>query len=536
VLDIVFRSARIVDGTGNPWSPGDVGVEGGRISRVGDLTGAAARRVVDLDGRVLAPGFIDLHTHADFTLPVFPRAEAMVRQGVTTLVLGNCGFSPFPVVPERLEMLRAYVAAFDAGLPWSWVDAAGFMAHLETLPLACNVALQVGQGAVRVAAMGFDDRPPSAAELDFMRRLVAEAFEQGVVALSTGLIYPPSSFAATDELIALAEVGRRYGAFYSSHVRGEGDMLVEAIGEALEVGRRAAVPIQLSHHKASGKRNWGRVETTLAMIDKARADGHDVLADQYPYTASSTTLAAIMPRWAMDGGIDGMRSRLADPAARRRIRDELMRAHPDHPAPARGMREFDPGAIMIASVPDGVGRSCEGLLLTELAARFGEDPAETALGLLERGGGGVQIVAFTMSEDDVRRVMRHPAVAVASDGWTLSPAAGGRPHPRSYGTFVRVLGKYVREDRVLSLEEAIRKMTSLPAHRLRSYDRGLIRPGCTADLVAFDPAHVADRSTFEAPHQFCEGVSHVIVNGQIVIEMGRDTGARAGRVLRRAPA
>ncbi|MDR7453877.1 MAG: amidohydrolase family protein, partial [Armatimonadota bacterium] len=274
MLDLLIRGARIVDGTGNPWWPGDVGVRGDRIVEVGDLRAAAARRVLDAAGAVVAPGFIDLHTHADFTLPCYPRAAAMVRQGVTTQLVGNCGFSPFPVVPQRLDLLRAYAAFVDAGLSWDWRDAAGYAAALERLPLACNVALQVGHGAVRIAVMGFDDRPPSAAELDAMRRLVAGAFEEGVFALSTGLIYVPGSYARTDELVALAEVAARYGGFYSSHVRGEGDTLVGAIEEA-EVGRRAGVPVQLSHHKASGRRNWGRVAQTLAMVDRARAAGQD---------------------------------------------------------------------------------------------------------------------------------------------------------------------------------------------------------------------------------------------------------------------
>jgi N-acyl-D-amino-acid deacylase len=531
VLDLLIRNARIVDGTGNPWFRGDVGVEGDRIVGIGRLSPTGARRTIDAGDAVVAPGFIDLHTHSDFTLPVFPRADAMVHQGVTTQLVGNCGFSPFPVERSRLDMLRAYVAAFDAGIPWSWNDAAGYAAHLEALPLGCNVVLQVGHGAVRVAVMGFDDRPPTTGELEAMQRLVAASLEQGAVAMSTGLIYVPGSYAATDELVALAQVVKRYGAFYSSHVRGEGDTLVEAIGEALEVGRRAGVPVQLSHHKANGTRNWGRTAVTLAMIDRARAEGHDVLVDQYPYTAGSTTLAAIVPAWAMRGGIDGMAARLADPAARGRIRAALTGSGTEAGGAAGAAREFDPESIMIASVPDGVDRSYEGLMLTEIAAMRGEHPADTALHLLERGRGGVQMIVFSMAEEDVRRVMRHPAVAIASDGWTLSPAAGGRPHPRSYGTYARVLGKYVREEGVLSLEEAVRKMTSLPAQRLRCDDRGRLRPGCVADLVVFDPERVADRGTFQAPHQFCEGVSYVAVNGQLVIE--QDTGARAGRVLRR---
>lgn len=534
MYSLVFRNARIVDGTGNPWFWSDVGVEDGRIARIGDLSGAAARRTVDVGGAVLAPGFIDLHTHADFTLPVFPRAEAMVRQGVTTQLVGNCGFSPFPVSKERLDLLRAYAAFVDAGLSWEWEDAAGYATCLERLPLASNVALQVGHGTVRVAVMGFEDRPPSPQELDAMRAHVARALEQGAFGLSSGLIYVPGSYAATEELVALAEVAGRYGAFYSSHIRGEGNSLLDAVGEALAIGRRAGVPVQLSHHKAMGRQNWGRVGVSLEMVDRARASGQDVLADQYPYTAGSTTLAAIMPKWAMEGGIETMLSRLADPPQRARIRAEI--ASPGPEALLSGAREFDPEAIMISCVPDGPSKVYEGMMLTEIAAGRDEDPVDVALHLLESGRGGVQMIIFAMSEEDVRRVMRHSAVAIASDGWTLSPSAGGKPHPRSYGTFARVLGRYVREDGVLGLEEAVRKMTSLPAQRLRRYDLGLIRPGCVADLVVFDPERITDLATFHDPHRYCAGVAHVIVNGQMVIENEVDTGAMAGRVLRRGEA
>lgn len=534
MYDLLFRNARVVDGTGNPWFPADVATEGDRIAAIGDLSGAAARRTIDAQGAVLAPGFIDLHTHSDFTIPLFPRAEAMVRQGVTTQLVGNCGFSPFPVEPGRLDLLRKYSAFIDAGLSWEWRDLRGFAAMLESLPLSCNIALQVGHGAVRIAAMGFDDREPTAAELANMEKLVAQAFEDGAFALSSGLIYVPGSYCKTDELVALARVARRYGGFYSSHIRGEGDTLVDAVDEALQIGRAAGVPVQLSHHKAMGRRNWGKVERTLAMIDAARAEGRDVTADQYPYTAGSTTLAAIIPRWAMQGGVEGMVRRLADPAQRARIRAEIVDQSPA--ALRAGAREFDPETIMISYVPDGPNKPYEGKMLTEIARMRGEEPVDAALHLLAAERGGVQMIIFGMSEEDVRRVMRHPAVAIASDGWTQHPSAGGKPHPRSYGTYARVLGKYVREDRVLGLEEAVRKMTSLPAQRLARFDLGLIRPGCMADLVVFDPERVGERATFQDPHQYCVGVIHVVVNGQVVIDEGRDTGARAGRVLRRAQA
>ena len=442
----------------------------------------------------------------------------MVRQGVTTQLVGNCGFSPFPVHPNRRDLLRSHCAFLDVGLLWDWTGIDGYMARLESLPLACNVALQIGHGAVRIAAMGFDERDPTTWELETMQGLVAEAFEAGAFGLSSGLIYPPSSYAETDELIAVASVARRYGGFYSSHIRNEGDRLQDSVREALAIGAAAGVPVQLGHHKASGKANWGSVSESLALIDRARAAGQDVLADQYPYVAGSTTLTTLLPTWAMAGGLVEMLTRLKDPATRARIRSGMS-------------GEFK--AIMISSVPEGPNKSYEGMMLADMAAQRNEDMVESALYLLEHESGQVHIVAFVMSDDDVRTVMRHPAVAVGSDGWVLDPAQGGKPHPRSYGTFVRVLGNYVRDQGVLSLEEAVRKMTSLPAQRLGRPDMGLIRPGCVADLVVFDPDTVRDRATFHDPHQYAEGVCHVVVNGQLVIEDGCHTGLAAGQVLRR---
>jgi N-acyl-D-amino-acid deacylase len=526
MYDLLFKNARIVDGTGNPAFYGDVGVEKDRISAVGKLSEQDAHRTLDLAGLALSPGFIDLHTHSDFTLPLFPRAASMVRQGVTTQLVGNCGFSPFPVVAEHLDLLKAYCAFVDAGLGWEWRSLAGFAAMLESLPLATNVALQVGHGSVRIAVMGFDNRTPRPAEQAAMEKLVGQAMEEGAFALSSGLIYVPGIYSQTSELAALARVSGSYGGFYSSHIRGESDTLLEAVGEALAIGREAGLPVQLSHHKVTGSQNWGRVSASLALLDEARSAGQDVLADQYPYTAGSTTLAALLPSWVMEGGIMQMQARLADPPTLQRIRTEIEQ-------PATGGREFDPAGILISFIPAGPNKKYEGLMLTEIAHRQSRPPVDAALDLLQSELGAVQMIVFGMAEADVRQVMCHPAVAIASDGWTLSPESGGKPHPRSYGTYARVLGKYVREEQVLRLEEAVRKMTSLPAQRLRRFDLGLIRPGCVADLVVFDPAQVADQATFDDPHRYCQGVEHVMVNGQFVIESGDDTGAASGKVLKR---
>jgi N-acyl-D-amino-acid deacylase len=523
VNDLRLRGAQVVDGTGAPPRRVDVAVAGGRIAAVGsDAATMPATRTMNLTGLVLAPGFIDLHTHVDFTLPVHPRAAAMVRQGVTTLVGGNCGFSPFPLSAAHADDLRDLNAFIDDGLSWDWDDADGYLAHVEGLPLACNLAQLVGHGAVRIAVMGTAGREPTADELGRMRRLVDRALRAGAVGLSTGLVYAPGSHAATGEIVALAEVAAAHGRFYASHIRGEGDDSVAAVREALDIGRRAGVAVQLSHHKAMGRSNWGKVERTLAMIDDARADGLDVTADQYPYVAASTTLSNLLPAWAREDGLDGMLAIFDDPARRGRLTDAVR----------AGASDYDLDQVMISAVPPGANADVGGRMLTDVADAAGEDPVDTVLRLLAQERDRVQMVIFGMDEDDVRTVMRHPQVAVASDGWTLDPASGGTPHPRSYGTYVRVLGHYVRELGTLTLEEAVRKMTSLPAARLGRADLGVIRTGARADLVAFDPARVADRATFAAPHQFAAGVEHVIVGGRLVIDGGSETGVAAGTVIR----
>lgn len=528
-LDVLLRGGNVVDGSGSAPVRADVLISDGRIVAIGEALGAPDTSVVDVEGKVVAPGFIDIHTHCDFTLHRWPRADAMVRQGVTTVVVGNCGHSTFPVGDgERKEMLKAYSDFLADDLSWTWTDAAGFTKVLSALPLAPNVALQVGHGTARVAAMGFDDRAPTEGELERMRASVADAMRAGAFGLSTGLIYPPGTYATTGEVVALAEVAAAHGGFYSTHMRNEGPALLDSIAETLEVAERAHIPVEISHHKVLGRRNWGLTEKSLALIDDARARGLDVSADQYPYEASATTLAALLPTWAVEGGTDRMRARLFDPAERERIRDDVLNG----PFDGGPKRDFEPETLMIASVtpedPALVGRT-----ISEIAGSRGVQPVDAMLDLLAHHGGGVQVVIFAIGEEDIRRVMSHPAVAVASDGWTLNPEAGGCPHPRSYGTFARVLGHYVRDEHHLSLEEAVRKMTSLPAARLGMADRGRLSPGAWADVVVFDPATVADRATFTDPHRYCAGVSHVFVNGQCVIEAGEDTGAASGRVLRR---
>lgn len=533
IADLLFRAATLVDGTGSPARIADLAVVGGTISQIGDLHETSAHRVIDASGLVLCPGFIDIHTHSDFTLPAYPRAISMTAQGVTTQLAGNCGFSPFPLAGDGNHALQEYSAFLDGGLAWgSWSDAEGYLALIESLPLAANIGFLVGHGSVRMAVMGFDTAVPSPSQLMRMQQLTADAMRAGTFGLSTGLTYAPASSAATDELIALARVAAQFdGAFYSTHLRSEATQFLEALAEAIRVGVEAGLPVQISHFKAVGGTNWSKVAEALQVVKQAVGQGHDVSMDQYPYTAGSTGLAVVLPRWALEGGFDALQRRLADPEQTARIREQIVAQRREDLE--QGLREFDPTTIVIASVPPGRLEVFVGLTLEQIAVQRGMPAVDVALDFLREAGSAVLTVIHGQSEDNLREILRHPLTMVASDGWTLDPRAGGAPHPRNYGTFARVLGRYVREEGVLQLEEAVRKMTSLPAERIGLANRGVLRPGAAADLVLFDPATIADVARFEDPHQFSHGVHLVVVNGQIVVEDGVDSGVVAGRVLRR---
>ena len=497
---LLLRGGRVIDGSGAPTQVADVAVHDGAVTDVGPgLLTPSGAAVVDVTGLVVAPGFIDLHTHCDFTLPQYPRADSMVRQGVTTIVTGNCGSTPYPVDAGRAGLLRDSTAHLGSRLEWNWRDAGGYADMLDREPLALNVVLLVGHTSIRIAAMGFERRPPTEEELAVMRRFVSDAMEQGCAGLSSGLIYSPGSYAEIAELVSLATVAAERGGFYATHMRNEGPALLAAVEEALTIASSSGAGLQLSHHKVLGRRNWGLTKRSLARVAEAQAAGMDVLLDQYPYDATSTTLTALLPTWMLEGGVAAMRDRLRDDQIRAAARVEML----DGPTDGRPKRDFEPETVTIASIHSG----------------------------RRDGFTGRNIAAI--GEDDIRRVMRNPSVAVASDGWTLSPEAGGTPHPRSYGTFARVLGHYSRDESVIPIEEAVRKMTSLPARRLGMTDRGCVRPGARADLVVFDPSTVIDRATYEQPHRFCGGVHHVFIDGTEVIREGIDTGAMTGAVLRR---
>jgi N-acyl-D-amino-acid deacylase len=519
MTDLLIRGGTVIDGTGAPAYRGDVAVTNGKITDVGTFTGRRAMRMIDARGKVVSPGFIDIHSHSDESMLVNSAMESALHQGVTLVVCGNCGGSSAPV--QGLAAEEADKEYERLGVKRTWTHFYEYAAEVERNGASINVCSYVGHGTLRMSVMGAAARAPTPLELAAMRALLARAMEEGAIGLASGLIYPPSAYGTTDELASLCEVVRASGGLYASHIRNEGEKLLDAVDENLEIARRSKVRVQLSHHKASGQKNWGKVKESVTKIEDARRSGLDVQADQYPYTASSTGLAVTIPNWAHEGGSTALTARLRDQAVRKRIRDEETETG----------RAWD--RIVIARArhhPEYSGKS-----VADLAKAAGKDPLEWTCDTLVEHEGAVDIVHHSMSEDDVRHVMAQPWIAIGSDSRAnapYGPLSFGKPHPRSYGTFPRVLGRYARDEKVVTLVDAVRKMTSLTAKHMRLRDRGAIRVGAWADLVVFDPETVADVATYDDPHRYPSGIEHVIVNGAMAIESGETTAERAGRFLR----
>jgi dihydroorotase/N-acyl-D-amino-acid deacylase len=498
--DAILRNGRVVDGSGAPWFRADVAVSGDTIVAVGSALPGTGRRTIDLRDQVVAPGFIDVHTHARRGILEVPTADNYVLQGVTTVFDGQDGSSPLPV--------------------------SGLLDRVAALPPAVNFGTFVGHGSVREEVMGREDRAPTPAELERMVAVVAQSMKEGAFGLSTGLFYVPGAFARTEEVVALARAAGEGGGIHVSHMRDEAAGVLESVTETITIGEEGQLPTQVTHHKIIGRAGWGKSVETLRLVAEARARGIDVTIDQYPYTASSTSFTgALFPSWALEGGAETRATRLAEPESRARIREEVI----DKIWNERG--GGDASRLQIAAFPDDP--SFDGKTLADVLRERGREPtveaaADLVIEIVERGG--ATGIFHAMAEEDVERILASPLTMVASDG-EIPVFGRGQPHPRSYGTFARVLGLYVREKGLLTLEEAVRKMTSLPATRVGLSDRGLVRPGMKADLVAFDPATIRDRATFGQPHAYAEGVSSVLVNGILVVHEGRLTGVRPGRVL-----
>ena len=528
--DLVLRGGTVIDGTGAPARVADVAIRGATIAAVGDLPSAAAP-VLDVTGLVVAPGFVDAHGHSDIALLSSPHVPSKIHQGVTTEVIGNCGLAVAPLGAQTdIDAVRSLLSIVDVdrAVTWRWRTVGDYLTAVESAGVAMNIAMLAGHLAIRVSCCGLDDRPATAAEIGQMRLMTEQALADGAVGLSCGLMYPPNSYAGTDELVALGEVIAAHDALFTFHMRDYGDQLLPSVREAITVAERSGCRVHISHLTAVGRRNWGKVARAFDLVDTAVSDGLDIAADIYPYLAGSTNLTQLLPRWTLGGGTARLLERLADPADRRRIRAEITRDR------LQGWDEIllaggdfaDPGAFP-------VGQS-----VSQLAQRHDQAPEDALLDLAAASGGSAVIIAFGRS----RRLAYRTAPSEVDDRLRRTRPrprrAGGRgqPHPRSYGCYPRLLGQYVREERVLSLEEAVRKSTSQVAARFGIRDRGEVAAGMTADLVVFDPAAIADRATYTAPQQVAAGIHAVLVSGEVVLRAGRGTGKLPGAVLRRGPA
>lgn len=526
VFDVVLSGGEVADGLGSPLVRSDIGIVGERVVAIGELGEATARQRFDVSGQVVTPGFIDIHTHSDVSVLFTPGMESSLAQGVTSEVVGNCGISlGLATDAPEFSLERRWLEGAGGALSWSSLD--GFLTRVSETGCALNIATLAGHGSLRKRVMGLAHRAPDAVELAQMQRDLAQALEQGAIGLSSGLEYVPGSYADVAELTALARVAAEAGGFYATHLRDEGDLLEESVAEAIAVAEGAGIALQLSHHKAERKRNWGKVLATLAQVDAAQARGVDILLDQYPYTAYQTSLAVIaLPPWANAGDPESLAAKLADPELRARARHWMGEL-----ADSGGIA-WDAVEIASCPHPELVGKS-----IATLAAAQGADPRDLILNLLGEGSGWVSAAHFAMSEGDVERVLSDPRVMIGSDSVAMNPRAPSaeahRPHPRSYGTFARILEHYVQTRNLLSLPEAIRRMTSLPAQRLGWSERGRLSPGAIADITVFSPTQIRERATFVAPHALASGVELVFVSGTLAWQDGQPTGSRTGNVLRR---
>ena len=522
-FDILIKNGTVVDGLSDKAWKADVGIVGERIQAIGDFGSTQARTIIDAMGKAVTPGFIDIHSHTDAVeLLINPKGESKIRQGVTLEVSGNCGGSSFPYKKEVSEDEKRFSKRY--GLERDWVDLAGYLARVQKTGMAFNYITLVGQGTIRNYVMNEDRRKPTAAELELMQKLVAEAMEQGAFGMSSGLEYTPSGFASTEEVVELCRVAAKYGGFYATHVRSEDSFVIEAVAEAIYIAEKAGLPLQISHFKSCGTINWWKMPKLFDLVEAAAKRGVAVTADRYPYTAFSTGLSVYYPQWALAGGNEAFVKRLQDPAEKRKMWEEAMLKLEGTPWEN----------ILLTGLDEEENQRFIGKTIQRAADELGQDAYEFACDLLIKEKGGVGIVGFAMSEEQTEDTLKHPLVMLCSDGSALAPYGPlhqGKPHPRNYGTFPRFLGLYVRDRKALTLTQAVKKMASMPAAKLGLKDRGTLKQGNFADIVVFDPATIADKATYTEPEQYSTGIDYVIVNGQIVIDHDNHTGALPGKVL-----
>ncbi len=523
MYDIKIINGKIIDGTSAPFYYGEIGIKNGKIVKVASKVIEDAKRIIDAKGKIVSPGFIDSHSHSDFPLLVNRKAESKIRMGVTTEVIGQCGNSAAPKVAKHTDFFGYELSELGS----NYQTMKDYLELIERKGIAVNVIPLVGHGNIRANVMGEDDRAPTQEEMERMKTELRKALEDGAFGMSTGLIYPPGCYSTTDELVELSKVLSYYNALYVTHMRNEEDNLIKSIKEVLTIAREAATSVHISHFKACNEENWGLVNEGLKLLDVAREKGIDVTADQYPYIASSTSLKTLIPQWAHDGGVNKLRERVLDDNTRNRIKQEILDKH----------KQFEKlSCVMVSSCQKESNKKLEGLNLVEIGKLQNKDPIDACLDLLLDEDFGPSMVRFSMSEDDVKKVMQHPLVMIGSDAScmaTQGPLSKGKPHPRAYGTFARVLGKYTRDENVISLENAIYKMTGMPAARFMLQDRGLIRENMHADITIFDKDLIIDTASYKEPHSYARGIVCVIVNGQVVLENNVQNEVYPGRVIRK---
>ncbi len=528
--DLLIQNGRVVDGSGRPGYNADVAIKGDRIARIGKLTQATATRVIDARGLIVAPGFIDMLGQSETYLLIDPRGMSKIMMGVTTEITGE-GESIAPINDRQIKEQEDFNRRFNLIIDWRTLGE--YFKRLERQGAGLNLGTFVGATQVREYVIGFDDRPPTTAELERMKQLVGEAMKDGALGLSTSLQYVPARFARTDEIVELAKVAHQYGGIYATHQRSEANALDESLLEVFEIARRAQIPVEIWHLKTAYKKNWGRMPEILNRIQQAQASGLDITADIYPYVAGSTSLSACLPPWALEGGTEKMLGRLRDVNIRTRLKKEISADSKEWENIYLG--SGGAGGVLIGAVVNRDLESMQGKRISQIAAEQKKDPLEALLDLILADHGQTSAIYFMMNEDDMRAAMRAPYVSFCTDSGsraTDGPLAGSKSHPRGWGAYPRILGRYVRDERLLSLEEAVHKMSGAPAARVGLRERGLVREGMFADVTVFDPRRVIDRATFEMPNQYPEGIEYVLVNGQVSVDKGQRTPALAGRVLR----
>ena len=530
--ELIIKNGFIVDGSGNPWYKADIGIKNGKIMAIGCcIDEKDGDHIINAKDLIICPGFIDIHNHSDKNILARPFCKSNIMQGITTIVTGNCGLTMAPINQKYLSDLQEYFVSslienYDYG--WEWNSFGDYFRKVEKKPIAVNLAPLVGHGTIRVAVKGFSQKPVTKEEMEKMKFLLKQSLQEGAFGMSTGLVYPPGCYSTTAELVELCDELKSFRRVYASHIRNEGRDLVESVQEAIEIGRKNNITVQISHHKAKGKSNWGKVRHTLKIMEQERSKGLEIGCDVYPYLAGATTITTILPSWVLEGGISKMLERLKNNEQRKRIKRDYIE---DNIKDGNDLRDAGLEGIFIASSKD---QRYEGMSIGEIIKKKKRlnEPLDAMFDLILELEGNASVHKFIMDEEDMRFVLTHPLSAIATDSSGVDLSSKGKPHPRAYGTFPRVLGRYVREERIIRLEEAIRKMTYYPASIMRIRERGLLQQGYWADIVIFDPDKITDCSTYQDPHQYPLGIHYVLVNGKIAVDKGNLAQEGYGKVLR----